>query len=416
MRNIFPEQYKMGEEELKAMWNDCLFAIDANVLLSLYRYPVDTRTGLLTALEKVQDRLWLPFQAAMEFQRNRAKVVADQKAKFQTVKTAVDKAVSVLKKSFAELNLQGRHARISVDELQTKIESLVAEFQVELAYLDKQQPDVHEPDPLREKIDALFEGKVGPAPDQHWVDANCKAGKDRYRHKTPPGFMDHDKPDYSFLGVRYEGKYGDLFVWQQVIEKAVKLDGRPIVMVTDDDKEDWWQEVGGKTIGPLPELVAEMKREGKASGFHIYKTDQFMGYAKQFSHAKVDEGSISDVREINKVHSSAGLFASVPDPRILTVDVSHIAEKLKRRIALDTARGTATAFLGTHTAYYDPGRRRMYIRLGAEAPLSLVRWLVDRINESTEAKASSGASERDLITLPTMTRPLWNDGKLEGEI
>ena len=43
MKDSFPGYYRPTENEFAEMWESCLFVLDANVLLNLYRYSVDTR-------------------------------------------------------------------------------------------------------------------------------------------------------------------------------------------------------------------------------------------------------------------------------------------------------------------------------------------------------------------------------------
>lgn len=46
MRTMFPGHFRPNEEDFQALWADCMFAVDANVLLNLYRYSPDTRAAL----------------------------------------------------------------------------------------------------------------------------------------------------------------------------------------------------------------------------------------------------------------------------------------------------------------------------------------------------------------------------------
>lgn len=38
MRSMFPGQFRLNDDGFAALWSNCIFAVDANVLLNLYRY------------------------------------------------------------------------------------------------------------------------------------------------------------------------------------------------------------------------------------------------------------------------------------------------------------------------------------------------------------------------------------------
>ena len=63
------------------------------------------------------------------------------------------------------------------------------------------------------------------------------------------GLADSDLP---------EGAAGDYLVWYQAIEEAARRD-LDLVLVTGDEKEDWWWRHRSEFLGPRVELVAEFK-------------------------------------------------------------------------------------------------------------------------------------------------------------
>jgi hypothetical protein len=71
MRETFPGYYTPSDAEFKRLWTKSLFVLDANVLLNLYRYSSETRKKLIEILQRLDTRLWVPHQAALEYQRNR---------------------------------------------------------------------------------------------------------------------------------------------------------------------------------------------------------------------------------------------------------------------------------------------------------------------------------------------------------
>jgi len=102
------------------------------------------------------------------------------------------------------------------------------------------------------QLEALLAGKAGVAPPQADWEATVKEGNERVARQQPPGYMDADKADSGLP----EGAAGDYLVWHQTMEEAEKrkLD---VLLVTGDEKEDWWWRHRSEFLGPRIELVAE---------------------------------------------------------------------------------------------------------------------------------------------------------------
>src|ERR1039458_8581926 len=88
--------YRPSDDEFKAIWSKATFVLDANVLLNLYRYPTNASHDLLKALAKLSGRLWLPYHAALEYQRNRLNVIAEQKKRFADVRNLIEETTNTL--------------------------------------------------------------------------------------------------------------------------------------------------------------------------------------------------------------------------------------------------------------------------------------------------------------------------------
>jgi hypothetical protein len=305
--------YRPSEDEFKAIWNGAIFVLDANVLLNLYRYPTKASQDLLGALGKLSDRLWLPYQAALEYQRNRLGVIAEQKKRFADVRTLIDDTKTKLNSQISSLQLKKRHSSIDVEEFLSGFESLTKAFLETLRKLEEAQPNVFDDDQMRNSIDDLLSGKIGPITfDQIMLNELYKEGERRYEVEMPPGYMDAKKeksgePDsFQYASLVYKRKFGDLVLWKQIISYTKEKAVRCLVLLTDDEKEDWWWAVdsqGEKRIGPRPELVEEIKREGQVDYFYMYNSEQFLKYSKEYLQAEVSEESISQVREVRLIRT-----------------------------------------------------------------------------------------------------------------
>lgn len=312
--------YRPSDGEFNEIWNKAVFVLDANILLNLYRYPVKASQELLGALETLAGRLWLPYHAALEYQRNRLAIVAEQKKRFVDVRNMIEDAKQNLLTQINNLQLKKRHSSIEVEEFVEGFETLSKTFLEKLEKLDADQKNVSDEDHIRMHIDKIFSGNFASTPfDQKKLDEIYKEGESRYLIEMPPGYKDIKKekssePDsFQYGGAVYKRKFGDLILWKQVIEYAKEKAIKHLVFLTDDEKEDWWwivESQGKKKIGPRPELVEEISREGGVDGFYMYNSEQFLQYSKQYLQADISEESIAQVREVKllREHRSLGLM------------------------------------------------------------------------------------------------------------
>lgn len=79
MRQSFREYYQPTLAEFKQLWDNGLIVLDTNVLLNFYRYSEKTSNDLFNTLEQFSDRLWIPYQVAKEYQKNRLAVIKSKK-------------------------------------------------------------------------------------------------------------------------------------------------------------------------------------------------------------------------------------------------------------------------------------------------------------------------------------------------
>ena len=79
-------------EELDAALHEAVVAIDANVLLDLYRFRPQTSQDLIKTLTSVGDRLVVPHQALREFWRRRQRSQDSPRGATKTATVALDKS------------------------------------------------------------------------------------------------------------------------------------------------------------------------------------------------------------------------------------------------------------------------------------------------------------------------------------
>jgi hypothetical protein len=263
MRAQLPGYYRYSDEELAAIWETALVVPDTNVLLRLYQLSEPTREKLLAILKGFEARLFVPYQVAFEFQERRLEVIDAQKAVYDEV----DKELGRLPKAVVE-GLR-EHPRIDKGKLEQKIEKALKPVREGLATDKEGHPDplggghALGADSIRDAIDALIGDRVGQPGDEAEL---LKLGPKRYERKQPPGYEDKDKPAPRC--------YGDLAIWLETIACS-EAEGKPVILITEERKQDWWWIWKGKRIGPRPEMVAELAEKAQQS-LLLYNLAQFM--------------------------------------------------------------------------------------------------------------------------------------------
>lgn len=309
MKNIFSGFYTSSDEELKDVWNSetVLFVFDTNVLLNLYSYTKDTRKDFFKILEKLSEKIWIPYHVGLEYQRGRLNTVKNEKAVFRNIYKKIDHIKSVFHKDLEEMNLKRRNPSLfdKTKELESKILKLLDDYNTDVKEFDDKQPCVRSSDKIRKKIDELFENRVGSKPNnQEELEAIFKDGEQRFNNKVPPGYMDESekkkRPSFSFENLTYIPMYGDLIIWKQIIEKARDEKIKSIIFISDDVKEDWIFYIdsnGRKDIGVRAELRQELQKESNIDKFEIYDTSKFMELGKENLSIKITDTSIFEAKE-----------------------------------------------------------------------------------------------------------------------
>lgn len=301
MKDLFPGYYKPTDEEFKALWRQCLFVPDTNILLHVYEYSQETREKLVEIFNHLSGQLWMPHQVALEFQRNRPGVIHRQVSASADVKRAMEQTHGKLRGALSQYT---HHPFLPTAKWQDELNVLFSKMLDEAQSGKEEYPDLLTADHLREQIDQLFDGKVGAPFSQDRVREIKAEGKERFKSFTPPGHADRGKGGE-------EQQYGDLLLWHQVMEYAKQV-GKPVVFITDDAKEDWWHIVGDRTIGPRPELIDEFRHQTNGLSFYMYSAERFLRFAQDHLAEKVriQDSTIGEARNVAS-HASVRLASAI---------------------------------------------------------------------------------------------------------
>lgn len=298
MKKTFSEFYKLSEKELELLWKNCLFVFDTSVLINLYEFSPKVRDEFLEVLKKNTDRIWVPHQVAQEFQWRRPSVIREQRKIHQLLKenfhTYQEKIIVDIEKSIEY------HPFIDKNLLATEVKSKFSELIAYLKKCESDYPDLIKKDIVGEKIEALFENKVGGEFSDDERDKTYNDGFKRYAQKIPPGFADKDSKDNL-------KQYGDLLIWYQIINES-KASNKPVIFVTNDQKSDWWfvyiqeKPFEKEILGPRPELIKEFYTKTK-NQFYMYTPSNFLEASRKYLKQKVSDGAIKEVKDISKRRS-----------------------------------------------------------------------------------------------------------------
>ncbi|MDQ0876796.1 hypothetical protein QFZ77_005455 [Paenibacillus sp. V4I3] len=300
MKDLFPGYYKPTEQEFQTLWSEALFVFDANVLLNFYRYSQQLREVLLSIFKKIDNRIWISHQAALEYHFNRTAEINKQENAYENIIAILDKKLN----DNGELNQYKKHQLIDILEINKSLSDLFNQLKLQLMNQRESHGTIVDFDHTSEILSDLLNGKIGEPFDNAELQELYKKGEDRYTKKLPPGFDDASKKEKKYFeDLIIEEKFGDFIIWSQTINKA-KETNKPVIFITDDAKSDWWYRPYGKTIGPHPHLIQEMKKEANVS-FYMYQTDQFIQFAKKYLETEDSIETISNVvQEIKEVRKS----------------------------------------------------------------------------------------------------------------
>lgn len=269
--------------------------LDASVLLDLYEYSGSVVEDTFAVLEHLaaDGRIWLPHQAALEYQRGRAAVIVSQETdQYDIAQATLDK----LRKLKSELQDKlGQHAYLDPDSTLAVLDAAVEQYQAHIREARAAHPNLREADPIRDRLDVLYDGSVGGPLTEDEMSAIMKLGKERYEQEVPPGYGDKDKPNHR--------RYGDLIFWRQVLEHAAQ-ESASVIVVTNDSKDDWWTKPKGRIFGPRPELLAEFHRE-TGRRFYMYSHDRFMNWAAHYLEIGVEQESIDQIRDVRETKDAS---------------------------------------------------------------------------------------------------------------
>lgn len=317
MRDKFFKYIPYNDDIHKKLWEEATFVFDANIFLNLYRYSSETKNQVISCLDKISGRVWIPYQTGKEFFENRVTTILAQ----EKVYSDLEKNLNMTNK----INFIKRIRHTTLDSQKEKMIDIIKKCEKEINNIINEDKCNYQSliydDPNLDKILELFDGKVGEKISEDDYREYKKEIDKRYEAKIPPGYKDFDKSG--------DEKYGDAINWLEII-KFAKEKNTNIIYVTDDKKEDWVEIREGKKIGPRKELLGEFYKKTDGCIIGIYNTENFLKYSHEYllntdcEENKEVGKAISEIKSIN--NNIISIFSGSRNKEIINKLVKELYE------------------------------------------------------------------------------------------
>ncbi|WP_427763302.1 PIN domain-containing protein [Streptomyces sp. DSM 41931] len=292
-------------EDYKEAVKSYLIVLDTNVLLELYRFTPQARNELLDVLEQLGQRLWVPHQVVSEYHKRRFTAVREHLDLYSTVpdtlSTLRNKALQEVRTLAKRCSMGDDDKRLLTDPIEEAFNRVEAEVRRHSDAFDLSLAKVVRNDPVLSSLARILDGKTGDPFSDEDSSALISSFQERVAEQVPPGYRDAGKT---------ENAHGDYFVWEQLLREAA-LRQTPVLLVTNDIKDDWVKKEAGLVVGARPELLAEF-RERCAQDLLMTQLPQFLGMAKEVLGASVSQSTMQQAKNVRDALSQSSVSVVLP--------------------------------------------------------------------------------------------------------
>jgi len=293
--------------------NNSKIIFDTCTLIEMYNYPnVLIETLKEKYFEPYSDNFHLPYQVHIEYhsKKETKKYIGAEKYSSIIEKSAnssselhhIEENIKKVSGNFNKLkeatSKKDKHPFFE-DEALKKIEELITKFETESkdeikkikALIESKIDSIEKSEDQIEKlVETYF--KLEREFEYNELFEIANEGEFRYRHKIPPGWADAEGKDAkeSFR------KFGDLFVWKQILEISESYNSDVIFVTNDISKDDWCNLASNPKYikSPKYELTQEINhRSGK--NLKMFSPVQFFYLVSQLHEFELETSDISDV-------------------------------------------------------------------------------------------------------------------------
>ena len=276
----------MEKNDVAGIIDNLIIIPDTNILLYLYKWSFNASKNIVDLLNKVKDKVIIPSRVYKEYMAHKDEEQAKIDRKYDNFTKNLKKQVSELKGKLGKNISEGRKYEFpDCDVLEAGINTFLDKtVQAITTYGNSLSSEKQNKNAQQANVEQII---------QFWRDNEkimtditiirlleyIKEGEFRFRYKMPPGYMDEaekDKDKEREQGKSKETKkntqadgfearirkFGDLFIWKEILEIGKNLTGgEKIIFLTNDVKEDWWT-LRGEQDNKIPVCMREeLKQE-----------------------------------------------------------------------------------------------------------------------------------------------------------
>lgn len=306
------EDYTMSSEKEKKILENCIFIFDTSALFNIYYFSKKAQNEIFNKIfKKFNNRLWIPHHVQYEYLINREKTmlkpISEKYEKLETDQiNPLKKKVKEIENNFKDLKNktdknethpymdQNAYTEFekTIKQLKEKAEDFFEKIDEEISTRKSEITSLVDTDTVLEEIKKHFTS--GREYSYNEINKIMKKGKKRYADKIPPGYEDESRNNK--VGIQ---KYGDLIIWNQIIEFA-KQKKLPVILISNDLKSDWcYPDKSHRELRidkPREELIKEMRDKADVS-FWMYSFPQFLYKSKKILEIEIESNVLEEAKE-----------------------------------------------------------------------------------------------------------------------
>ncbi|WP_187102917.1 PIN-like domain-containing protein [Fusobacterium polymorphum] len=217
--------------------------LDTNVILDLARYSLYTSKNILEIFNKCTDLIWIPNQVFKEYSKNKYHVFGNLRKRYSSFEKNLLSIIDDSEKKLKNvLNNSYKYKYFGNKILSNDILKKIEEFRkIITSYKDTVGTEYDEITSNSAEIIKNIEKFISDLETNKQIGKKIsfneqlkiiKEGELRYKYKLPPGFKDDKKE-----GIE---KFGDLFIWKEILRLPTNKSINNIIFITNDEKDDWW--------------------------------------------------------------------------------------------------------------------------------------------------------------------------------
>lgn len=243
----------MEKGDIAGVIDNLIIIPDTNILLYLYKCSFNASKSIVDLLNKMRDKVIIPNRVYEEYLSHKGSEQDKIDKKYDTFTKDLKNQVDVLKRKVGSSISESRKYEFpDCDTLEIGINTWIDKIKNSITVYEQSLSSEKQNKAIQitnvEQIIHYWKNqqKIRQKPSITEILEYIKEGEFRYRYKMPPGYMDEDKDKDKTSKKEKETfetkirKYGDLFVWKEILSIGNSIDGSKVLFITNDAKEDWW--------------------------------------------------------------------------------------------------------------------------------------------------------------------------------